>query len=104
MLLRLKIYRFFLTAATYLLPFLAWAIGWQIWVFCMRFLDRSILYSQHGHFTLVLFSSFVWAFMAERYKVTNIDELSRERTGARAAPAASLVTAVVFPAGSYSAG
>jgi Undecaprenyl-phosphate glucose phosphotransferase len=101
MLLRLKIYRFFLTAATYLLPFLAWEIGWQIWVFCMRFLDRSVAYSQHGHFTLVLFSSFVWVFMAERYKVTNIDELSRERTGARAASAASMATAVVLLCGLY---
>src|ERR1700736_4208414 len=101
MLLRLKIYRFFLTAATYLLPFLAWAIGWQIWVFCMRALDRSIAYPHRGHFTLVLFSSFVWAFMAERYKVTNIDELSRERTGARAATAASMATAVVLLCGLY---
>jgi Undecaprenyl-phosphate glucose phosphotransferase len=101
MLLRLKIYRFFLTAATYLMPFLAWEIGWQIWVFCMRVLDRSIAYPHRGHYTLVLFSSFVWAFMAERYKVTNIDELSRERTGARAATAASMATAVVLLGGLY---
>jgi Undecaprenyl-phosphate glucose phosphotransferase len=96
MLLRLKIYRLVLKIATYSLLFPAFGLGWQIWAFCMVLVDRPVLYSPHGHFTLVLFSSFVWAFMAERYNVTNIDELFRERTGARAAWSAILATAVVL--------
>jgi Undecaprenyl-phosphate glucose phosphotransferase len=96
MLLRLKMYRLLLKATTYLLPFLAWEIGWQIWAACEDFLDNTVLYPERGHFTLVLFSSFVWAFMAEHYKVTNVDELFRERTGARNAWSASLATAVVL--------
>src|SRR3984893_5617910 len=95
MLLRLKMYRLFLKVSTYLLPFLAWEIGWEIWALCVAPLGRPVAYPQHGHFTLVLFSSFVWAFMAEHYKVTNVDELFRERTGVRAAWSASVATAVV---------
>src|SRR5437879_2362797 len=79
MLLRLKMYRSILQLAIYLLPFLAFEIGWGIWSLCMTFLYRPNTYSHHGHFTLVLFSSFVWAFMAEHYKVTKFDELFRER-------------------------
>jgi Undecaprenyl-phosphate glucose phosphotransferase len=101
MLLRLKIYRMFLKAATYLLPFLAWQVGWQIWAFCMRFLDRPVAYTYQGHLTFILFSTLVWAFMAELYKVTNVDELFRERTGARNAWSASLATAVVLLGGLY---
>jgi Undecaprenyl-phosphate glucose phosphotransferase len=95
MLLRLRIYRLFLKVCTYVLPFFAWEIGWEIWAFGVTLLGRTVKYPQHGHFTLVLFSSFVWAFMAEHYKVTNVDELFRERTGARAAWSASVATAVV---------
>jgi Undecaprenyl-phosphate glucose phosphotransferase len=94
MLLRLKLYRLLLKVTTYLLPFLAFEIGWQIWAFSLTFIDRPVKYSSQGHFTLVLFSSFVWAFMAEHYNVTNVDELFRERTGARAAWSASMATAV----------
>ena len=101
MLLRMKLYRLFLKATTYLLPFLAWELGWQMWVFSMRSLDRPVAYPHAGHFTLVLVSSFVWAFMAELYKVTNVDELFRERTGARNAWSASLATAVVLLCGLY---
>lgn len=96
MFLRMKLYRFLLKVTTYLLPLLAFEIGWQIWAFSLTFVDRPVKYSSQGHFTLVLFSSFVWAFMAEHYKVTNVDELFRERTGARAAWAASVATAVAL--------
>jgi Undecaprenyl-phosphate glucose phosphotransferase len=94
MLLRLKLYRLLLKVTIYLLPFLAFEIGWQIWAFSLTFIDRPVKYPSQGHFTLVLFSSFVWAFMAEHYNVTNVDELFRERTGARAAWSASMATAV----------
>src|SRR5438477_8012324 len=96
MLLRLKMYRLLLKITTYFLPFLAFEIGWQFWAFFLTFVNRPILYPRQGHFTLVLFSSFVWAFMAEHYKVTNVDELFRERTGAKAAWAAGLATALVL--------
>jgi Undecaprenyl-phosphate glucose phosphotransferase len=101
MLLRLKMYRLLLKASIYLLPFLAWSMGWETWVACMRIVDRPVAYQQQGHFALVLFSSFIWAFMAELYRVTNVDELFRERTGARNASSASLATAVVLLAGLY---
>jgi Undecaprenyl-phosphate glucose phosphotransferase len=96
MLFRLKIYRLLLRIATYLLPFLAFEVGWQLWVFCATLAGRPVLYPHRGHFVPVLISCFVWAFMAERYSVTNIDELFRERTGARAAWSANLATAVVL--------
>ena len=101
MLLRLRMYRLFLKAAIYLLPFLAWEFGWVLWVFCMRLLERPVAYPREGHFALVLFSSFIWAFMAEFYRVTNVDELFRERTGARNAWSASFATAVLLVGGLY---
>jgi len=96
MLLRLKMYQLLLKATIYLLPFLAFDVGWQIWALCVTFINRPVKYSHEGHFALVFFSSFVWAFMAEHYKVTNVDELFRERTGARAALAASVATTVIL--------
>jgi Undecaprenyl-phosphate glucose phosphotransferase len=96
MLLRLKLYQSLLKLSTYLLPFLAFEIGWEVWALCLGMIDRPIAYAHHGHFTLVLFSSFVWAFMAEHYKVTKVDELFRERTGARAASSASVATAMIL--------
>ena len=96
MLLRLRIYRLILKVCVYLLPFLAFESGRGIWVLCMAFLSRPDAYNREGHFTLVLFSSFVWAFMAQHYNVTKFDELFRERTGARAALAASVATTVVL--------
>jgi Undecaprenyl-phosphate glucose phosphotransferase len=96
MLLRLKMYGLLLKITIYFLPFLAFAIAWPIWALSMASVGRPIMYSHHGHFVLLLFSSFVWAYMAEHYRVTNVDELYRERTGARAAWSASLATAVVL--------
>jgi Undecaprenyl-phosphate glucose phosphotransferase len=96
MLLRLKMYRLLLKVTIFLMPFFAFEIGWQIWAYSLMFINRPVKYPHEGHFTLVLFSSFVWAFMAEHYKVTNVDELFRERTGAKAASAASVGTAVIL--------
>jgi len=89
-------YRLVLKFTTYLLPFLAFEIGWPLWAFCVGSVGRPVEYSHQGHFTLVLFSSLVWALMAEHYNVTNVDELFRERTGARAAWSASVATAIVL--------
>jgi len=96
MLLRLKMYRLLLKVTIYLLPFLVFEIGWKIWAFAATFVNRPVNYPHEGHFTLVLFSAFVWAFAAEHYKVTSVDELFRERTGAKAAWAASVATSVVL--------
>jgi len=96
MLLRLKIYRLLLNFTTYLLPFLAFEIGWRVWALSLTFIDRPVEYSHQGHFTLVLFSAFVWAIMSSQFKVTNVDELFRERTGARAACKAIAATAFVL--------
>jgi Undecaprenyl-phosphate glucose phosphotransferase len=90
------VYRLLLKAAIYLLPFPAFEIGWQIWSLFLASIGRPTLYPVRGHFTLVLFSAFLWALMAEHYKVTSIDELFRERTGAKAAWSASAATAVVL--------
>lgn len=95
MLLRLKLYRLLFKVAIYLLAFPAFQLGWLIWALCSAYIDRPVQYSVHGHFTLVLFSALLWAFMAEHYNVTSVDELFRERTGARAASSAAVATGVV---------
>ncbi len=101
MLFRLKLYRFLLGIAIYPLPFVAFNLGWRIWAAVSLYMNRPIIYSRDGHFVLELFSCFVWAFMAARYKVTNVDELFRERTGAKAAWSATLATVVVLIAVLY---
>ncbi len=96
MLLRLKMYRLLLKVTIYLLPSLAFEISWPVWAFCLAFIGQPVTYPIHGHFTLILISTLVWALMAEHYRVTSVDELFRERTGARAAWSASATTAVVL--------
>src|SRR5712671_253102 len=96
MLLRLKLYRLLLKIAVYVLPFLAFQLGWRIWALCLASIERRARYSVDGHFTLVLIGAFLWAVMAEYYKVTSVDELFRERTGAKAASSASAATAIVL--------
>ena len=101
MFLRLKLYQLYLKIATYLLPILAFRLGWWIWKFICISIDRPVLYSPHGHFSQILFGTFVWAFVAEHYRVTSFDELFRERTGARAAFSAGLATSFVLLATLY---
>src|SRR5260370_552994 len=96
MLLRLKMYQLLLKFTTCLLPFLAFEIGWQVWGLSLKFMDRRVDYSHQGHFTLVLFSAFVWAIMSSHYRVTSVDELFRELPGARAACKATAATAFVL--------
>ena len=92
MILRLKLYSLSLKVATYLLPVLAFYIGWYIWQFASAFLGRPVLFSVHGHLNHMIFGTLVWAFVSGRYRVTSFDELFRERTGARAAWSACLAT------------
>jgi len=96
MLLRLKLYRILLKLTAYLLPFPAFELGWRIWAASSELIGRPVAYSARGHFAVVLFGSCLWAFMAEHYRVTNVDELFRERTGAKAAASATAATAVVL--------
>lgn len=101
MLFRLNVCRLLFKVAIYLLPFPAFQVGWQCWAFCIALIGRPVLYAPQGRQTIVLLSSFVWVFMAERYNVTNVDELFRERTGAKAAWSATLAAAVVLLGGLY---
>src|SRR3974390_824335 len=101
MFLRLKLYQLYLKIGTYLLPILAFRLGWWIWKFICISIDRPVLYFPPGHFSQILFGTFVWAFVAEHYRVTSFDELFRERTGARAAFSAGLATSFVLLATLY---
>src|SRR6266849_3222179 len=101
MILRLKLYRLLLKIAVYLLPIFAFRVGWTAWAVLSTFFDRPVLYSPHGHLSQILFGTFVWAFIAERYKVTSFDELFRERTGGRRASSACIATTFVLLATLY---
>ncbi len=96
MLFRLRIYRLLLRIIVYLLVFPAFELGWQIWAVVMKSLNRPVLYFPHGHLNVLVISSLVWAFMSEHYKVTNVDELFRERTGVRNTWSAALATTVIL--------
>jgi Undecaprenyl-phosphate glucose phosphotransferase len=101
MILRLKLYRLFLKMGTYLLPILAFYLGWWMWKWFCQTLNRPSFYSPHGHLSQVLFGTVVWVLVAEPYRVANVDELFRERTGARAAGSACIATFFVFLATLY---
>jgi Undecaprenyl-phosphate glucose phosphotransferase len=94
--LSLRYYRLILTFLTYLLPWIAFESAYQAWYFLVRYVDRPAVYPGSGHIGLILLCSFVWAFMSERYHVTSVDELFRERTGAKAALSALVATSTVF--------
>src|SRR6476660_5111493 len=96
MILRLRLYRLSLKVATYLLPILAFYLGWCVWRISCQFLGRPVLFSLDGHYNHMLFGTLVWAFVSERYRVTSFDELFRERTGARAAWSACLATSFIL--------
>jgi Undecaprenyl-phosphate glucose phosphotransferase len=96
MILRLKYYRFCLRVVTYLLPFLAFELGFQIWTHVWGDLERQAQFDSYGHFRILALAAFVWAILAERYRVTNVDELFRERTGTRAALSANAATSAVL--------
>jgi hypothetical protein len=101
MILRLKLYRLLLKIGIFLLPIVAFRLGWRFWMVICRLLGRALLYSPHGHSSQILFGVFVWAFVAEHYRVTSMDEVFRERTGARAAWSACIATSCVFLATLY---
>lgn len=96
MFLALRLYRLCLVGVTCLLPPLAFALGYRIWAWLMVCLGRPVQYPFTGHLNLILLVSLIWAFVAERYRVTSIDELFRERTGGKAAASAVLATGVIL--------
>jgi len=101
MILRLRRYRLSLKIAIYVLPVLAFGLGWWLWKFVSMALGRPVLYAPAGHLTQIIFGTLVWALVAEHYRVTSFDELFRERTGARAAWSACIATLFVLLATLY---
>ena len=101
MILRLKLFRFSMKLAIYVLPIAAYYVGWTIWRAFCEALQRPALFVPRGHMTYLLFGAFVWALVSEHYKVTSFDELFRERTGARAASSACVATSFVLMATLY---
>jgi Undecaprenyl-phosphate glucose phosphotransferase len=101
MILRLKIYRLLLKITVYLLPIFTFRVGWKMWAVLSTLLGRPVLYSPLGHLNQILFGTFVWALIAEHYKVTSFDELFRERTGGRRASSACIATTFVLLATLY---
>jgi len=104
MLLRLKLYRLLLKFAVYPLPLAAWYLGLALWGFSWALLGRPADLSAYSRLSVPLFGCFVWAFFAEHYKVTSVDELFRERTGARAVIAGCFATSFVVLATLYFSG
>ena len=104
MLLRLKLYRLFLKLAVYPLPFVACYLGLTLWAFSWSLLGRPADLSAYSRFTVPLIGCFVWAFFAEHYKVTSVDELFRERTGGRSVLTACFATSFVVLATLYFSG
>src|SRR5215467_4204654 len=96
MLLRLKLYRLLLKLAVYPLPFAAFYLGLGIWSLSWGLVGRPADFSAHPRLLVPLFSCFVWAFFAEQYNVTSVDELFRERTGVRGVLSASFATSAVL--------
>lgn len=96
MILRLKLYRLLLKIGTYLLSVLAFFGGWWVWKIVWEVLGRPSHYAPATHMNQLLLGVFVWAFLAERYKVTNFDEIFRERTGGRRASSACIATFFVL--------
>jgi Undecaprenyl-phosphate glucose phosphotransferase len=96
MLLRLKLYHLLLKIAAYSLPFAGYYSGLRVWSLILPRIGRPTNFVAHGHFGMLLFGCFVWALLAEHYKVTSVEELFRERTGARAIGSAGAATSVVL--------
>src|SRR2546427_1787770 len=96
MLLRLKLYQLLLKISAYSLPFAGYHIGLRMWSFILPLIDRPTNFVARGHFGMLLFGCFVWALLAEHYKVTSVEQLLRERDGARAVCSVCLATSVVL--------
>ncbi len=86
---RLRNSAFLLSVGIFLLPLLAFAASWH---FCSRFTQDWTEIEPSQYFSLLFFTTIVWSVFSQHYKVTNIHELFREKTGARAAFSACTAT------------
>ncbi len=81
---RLKHSSFVFRLVAYFLPLIAFAIAWYLCFHAANtWLKPEI--DPNAYFTLLLFTSVLWAVFSDQYKVTSVNELFRERTGVRAA-------------------
>lgn len=99
MVLRLRLYGMTFRLCTYFLPIVAFELGLWLWTFSTRFTARPTTYVPH--LSHLLFGVLLWAFLSEQYRVTNFDELFRERTGARNATSACVAISFVVLAVLY---
>ena len=49
---------------TYLLPFPAFEMGWQLWMHVWDGLDRQAKFDSLGHIRILALAAFVWAILA----------------------------------------
>ena len=90
---RLNYYRLCLRITSYLLPLIAFASAWYIrFFFIGEGLGLKSEYDPYSYFSLLLFTTVVWAVAVEHYRIASLDELFRERTGIRAAVAGCSAT------------
>jgi Undecaprenyl-phosphate glucose phosphotransferase len=101
MILRVKMYRLLLKIGVYVLPLVAFPLGWWFWVMISAQFGRNVLYPPQEHISQMLFGTLVWALVAEYCRVTNFDELFYERTGAKAAASACALTSFILLATIY---
>ncbi len=92
---RLNLYRFYLRTTCYLLPLLAFLVAGYVRFFATKRLWRALDYDPVSYMGFLLFTTLVWAIMAEHYGVCSVAELFRERTGIRAALKACGATYVI---------
>src|SRR5215472_4665702 len=104
MILQIRIYRFFLRLGTYLLPIPAFTLGVVLWTRVCHILNHAVWFMPHDHIGQLLFGAVAWALLSERYRVTNFDELFRERTGVRNAWSACIATSFLLLALMYFTG
>lgn len=96
MMLQIRIYRFFLRAATYLLVIPAFISGLGLWNAICHLLNRPTHYTLHESVGQLFFGTVAWMLVSERYKVTKFDELFRERTGAKNAWSACVALSFIL--------
>jgi Undecaprenyl-phosphate glucose phosphotransferase len=90
---RLRSYGLVLRTAMYVLPLIAFVLAGYVRA---KFIKDGIGFSRNEILYLALFTTTVWAVVAERQKVTSIGKVSAENTGIKAALAASGITYVVI--------
>ena len=96
MILRLKLYRLITKLGVYSLSMSSFYCGWWLWHIACQQLGRPDKYRPFGHASQLLLGLLIWVLLSEHYRVTNFDELFRERTGARAAFSACTTTTFVL--------